>query len=124
MNPQQQAFCDFYVTSGNAQESYKRAYTNCKTDLAAKTRASKLLNKDEIVQYLNTLMDVKSNERIATGDEVLQYLTAAMRSDEVGPRDRIKAAELLGKRYRLFVDRVEAEVQAVVEFIGENELED
>ena len=39
-------------------------------------------------------------------------------------QDRTKAAELLGKRYRLFVDKVEANVNQTIIFEGEDELED
>ncbi|MFW7068798.1 terminase small subunit, partial [Streptococcus pyogenes] len=33
---------------------------------------------------------------------------------DVGAKDRIKAAELLGKRYRLFTDKVEMDVSSDV----------
>ena len=39
-------------------------------------------------------------------------------------KDRNKAAELLGKRYRLFTDRIEADVNQTVIFEGEDEIED
>ena len=47
-------------------------------------------------------------ERIATRKEVLQTLTGYMHSGE--PRDsvRLRAAELMGKHYGLFTDRIEA----------------
>ena len=49
-------------------------------------------------------------ERIASREEVLQTLTAYMHSGE--PRDsvRLRAAELMGKHYGLFTERVEAVV--------------
>ena len=49
-------------------------------------------------------------ERIASREEVLQTLTAYMHSGE--PRDsvRLRAAELMGKHYGLFTDRIEAVV--------------
>ena len=43
---------------------------------------------------------------------------------ELSAKDKIKAAELLGKRYRLFTDKVEADVNQVVVFTGEDDLED
>lgn len=43
---------------------------------------------------------------------------------DVGAKDRIKAAELLGKRYRLFTDKVEAEVTGKVVFANEDEIPD
>ena len=49
-------------------------------------------------------------ERIASREEVLQTLTGYMHSGE--PKDSIKlrAAELMGKHYGLFTDRIEAVV--------------
>ena len=49
-------------------------------------------------------------ERIATREEVLQILTGYMHSGE--PRDsvRLRAAELMGKHYGLFTERIEAVV--------------
>ncbi|HFX4994323.1 TPA: terminase small subunit, partial [Streptococcus pyogenes] len=83
------------------------------------------------------------SEKIATQEEVLQYLTSIMRGDQqektlisvgefgqkivdidVGAKDRIKAAELLGKRYRLFTDKIEAEVQGTVVFVNEDDIPD
>ena len=51
-----------------------------------------------------------AQERIATREEVLQTLTGYMHSGE--PRDsvRLRAAELMGKHYGLFTDRIEAVV--------------
>ena len=43
---------------------------------------------------------------------------------QIGARDRIKAAELLGKRYRLWTDKVEVKGMVPVMIIGEDELED
>ena len=49
-------------------------------------------------------------ERIASREEVLQTLTGYMHSGE--PRDsvRLRAAEMMGKHYWLFTDRIEAVV--------------
>ena len=64
-------------------------------------------------------MKVLDEKRIAKGEEVLQYLTKVMRGEEkdqfgldASLQDRTKAAELLGKRYRLFVEKVEQDVNA------------
>ena len=47
-------------------------------------------------------------ERIASREEVLQALTGYMQSG--GPKDsvRLRAAELMGKHYGLFTERIEA----------------
>ena len=43
---------------------------------------------------------------------------------QIGLKDRIKAAELLGKRYRLFTDKVEVEGVLPVMIVGEDDLEE
>ena len=74
-------------------------------------------------------------ESIADQKEVLQYLTRVMRGKEteevlasvgnfeqeiknisVGAKDRIKAAELIGKRYSLWTDRVEVDSDLTIVF--------
>ena len=59
-------------------------------------------------------MKTLQSKRIADADEVLQYLTGVMRGEikdqfdmDASIQDRNRAAELLGKRYRLFVDKQE-----------------
>lgn len=43
---------------------------------------------------------------------------------DVSIQDRTKAAELLGKRYRLFTDKVQVEGVVPVMIVGEDEIED
>ena len=73
------------------------------------------------MEYLTSVMRGKETEQtiIGTGD-FSQELTDI----EVSAKDRIKAAELLGKRYRLWTDKVEAEVQGTVVFANEDEIPD
>ena len=47
-------------------------------------------------------------ERIASREEVLQTLTGYMHSGEPKDSVRLRAAEMMGKHYGLFTDRIEA----------------
>lgn len=121
MTEKQKAFCDYYLETGNATEAYKRAYPSCKKDGTARTNSSKLLTNANISQYIDKRLKEIESERIAKPEEVLQYLTSVLRGEEKDQfgldatlQDRTKAAELLGKRYRLFVDKVETDVNATV----------
>jgi len=49
-------------------------------------------------------------ERIASREEVLQTLTSYMHSGEPKDSVRLRAAEMMGKHYGLFTDRIEAVV--------------
>ena len=144
LNARQKSFCEFYVASGNATESVIKAGYSEKT---ARVTASKMLTKVNIKKYIDELMQKLESERIASAEEVLQNLTAMMRGEiqedvvvvegegdgvssarvmkkQVSAKERIKAAELLGKRYRLYTDKVEVEGVIPVMIVGEGELEE
>ena len=107
----QKAFADFYIECGNATEAAIKAGYSKK---AAQQIGSENLSKPLISAYIDQRMEQIENERIASGEEVLKYLTSVMRGEEkdqfgldASLQDRTKAAELLGKRYRLFTEKVE-----------------
>ena len=126
LNEKQKAFCDFYIESLNATESYRKAY-DCSYN-TARTNGARLLTNANIKKYIDDIMQSKDESRIASQDEILQILTDIARGiteeevvsftqmgDELRTtrkptiKDRMKASELLGKRYRLFADKVEME---------------
>lgn len=140
MTVKQKRFCDEYIITGNATQSAISAGYNKKT--AGQTGAENL-KKPQIAAYIDERIQQIESEKIAEASEVLKYLTSIMRGGEkeqtlrgvgegvqtiddieVSAKDRIKAAELLGKRYRLFTDKVEVEGAIPVVISGEDELED
>lgn len=130
MTAKQQRFCDEYLISLNAtQSAIKAGYTK----KYANTNASKLLQNTTIKEYIEKRMAEKESELIADQDEVLKYLTSVMRGEtqseivvvegcgdgyseartmQKAPdeKERLKAAELLGKRYGLYTEKVEQQV--------------
>lgn len=124
LSPKQKAFADYYIETGNATEAYKKAgYKNYKS---AGVEASKTLKNPKIKEYIDLRMKEIESKRIATGEEVLQYLTKVMRGEErdqfdldASLQDRTKAAELLGKRYSLFTEKVQVEGSAVVQILDD-----
>lgn len=131
LKEQQKAFCDYYLETGNATEAYKKAYPKCKTDNAAAASSSKALRNPKILAYLDERLAQIESERIAKPEEVLQYLTAVMRGEEkdqfgldAALADRTRAAELLGKRYRLFTDKIETSGNIPVVIMGGDDLAD
>ena len=140
LNDKQKAFADYYIESLNAYESAKRAGYS---EAYAKSQSYKLLENVGIKNYIDERMESKDNYRIASQDEILQILTDIARGiteeevvqfSQLGEelrttrkptiKDRMKASELLGKRYRMWVDKVEANVNQQVIFEGEELLED
>ena len=118
LTPKQRAFADYYIETGNATEAARRAGSKGKN---LNRIASENLSKLDIKQYIEERLSKIEDTRIAKGEEVLQYLTKVMRGEEkdqfgldASLQDRTKAAELLGKRYRLFVEKIESDVNATV----------
>lgn len=147
-------FANEYLVDLNATRAYKKAYPNVKKDSVAKAAASRLLTNVNLKNYIDEQLKKIEDESIADAAEVMKYLTAVMRNElteevvvvegegegcssarivkkDISAKDRNKAAELLGKRYRLFVDKVEADINAnvnstkkldsILEQLGEDE---
>lgn len=140
MTLKQKRFCDEYIITGNATRSAINAGYSEKT---AKVIGDENLTKPYLRDYIDERIQQIESDKIAEASEVLKYLTSIMRGGEkeqtlrgvgegvqtiddieVSAKDRIKAAELLGKRYRLFTDKVEVEGAIPVVISGEDELED
>ena len=130
MTEKQKRFCDEYLIDCNATRAYKAVYKNVKSDETAKSAASRLLTNVNVKKYIDDRMEEIHNEKTADAQEVIEYLTSVMRgestSEEIvveatgdgcsiaraiekapSEKDRLKAAELLGKRYGLYTDKVD-----------------
>lgn len=123
LTPKQKAFADYYIELGNATEAYIKAGYNKK---GARANSARLIANDSIKQYIDERLSKIEDARIAKGEEVLQYLTKVMRGEEkdqfgldASLQDRTKAAELLGKRYRLFTEKVELEGSIPVQIVDD-----
>jgi phage terminase small subunit len=133
----QKKFCDEYLIDCNATRAYKAAYPNVKKDSSAAVCAAKLLRIAKVKEYIDEQLEKISSEKIADAKEVMEYLTSVLRGESIAEivviegdgdgcssarrmdkapdeKERLKAAELLGKRYGLFKDNVNLEVEPVV----------
>lgn len=118
-------FADNYIELGNATKAALKAGYSKNT---ASEIGYENLNKPHIKSYIDGKLKEISDKKIAEGEEVLEYLTSLMRGQEVeevligqgqglqdvteikvSAKDRLKAAELIGKRYALFTDKVDIE---------------
>ena len=143
MTEKQKIFAAEYIICLNATRAYKKAYPNVKKDEVARANGSRLLTKANVKAYIDEQLEKLQSERVADQQEVMEYLTAVMRGKKTEPllvldgegkqkvvdaippvQARTKAAELLGKRYRLFTDKQEVEVQGTVVFANEDEIAD
>lgn len=140
MTPRQQKFCDEYLISGNATDAAIKAGYSRKT---AKQTGSENLAKPDLRSYIDEQLAKIHSAKIADAEEVMKYLTSVMRGEhteqvlklvgegvqtvtdiDVSAKERLKAAELIGKRYGLFTDKVGLEGAVPVIITGDDQLED
>ena len=133
LNLKQKKFADEYLICSNATESAIKAGYSEKT---AYSIGQRLLKKVEVKVYIDEKLKKLESEKIADVKEIMEHLTKVMRGEEteetiviegqgdgiskarkirkeVSPKDRLKAAELLGKRYNLFTDKIQLEDTSV-----------
>lgn len=150
MTPKQKRFCDEYLIDCNAVEAAKRAGYKGQTAV----NASRWLDPNStqkynaaMHKYIQDRLEEMQSKTIASATEVMQYLTSVLRGNEteevivvegcgdgissartmdkaVGARDKLKAAELLAKRYGLLTDKIGVEGVIPVVLSGDDELED
>lgn len=137
MTDKQRKFCDEYLIDCNATRAYRKAYPNVKKDSSAAVCATKLLRIAKVQEYINKQLEKISSEKIADAKEVMEYLTSVLRGESQSEivviegtgdgcsdarrmnkapdeKEKLKAAELLGKRYGLFTDKLEVDGNAKV----------
>lgn len=127
MREQHKAFADYYIETDNATEAAKRAGYSEKT---AYSIGSRLLKNVEISAYIQERMASKEKERIASQDEVLEFLTQVMRGEvqdqlglETSVRDRKDAAIQLGKRHGIWIEKQQVDMQGEVTHSHEYHIE-
>ena len=147
MTDKQRKFADEYLIDCNATRAYKAAYPNIKSDEAARVNGCKLLTKANIKTYIDEKLEEISSAKIADAQEVMEYLTSVMRGESEAEvvvvegcgdgyseaktmtknpdeKEKLKAAELLAKRYGLLTDKVDLKGAVPVIISGEEQLEE
>lgn len=153
MTKKQKRFADEYLIDLNATQAAIRAGYSPKTArFAAEWINEKNLQKPtkkynvELKGYIDEQLAQLHNDNIATAKEVMQYLTSVIRGQSksevvvvegIGDgcsnarrikkapdeKERLKAAELLGKRYGMFTDKINVDGVVPVVISGEDKLE-
>lgn len=138
LTKKQRRFADEYLVDCNGTKAAIRAGYSRKT---ANEQAAKLMKNKKIKAYISEKLEELSSERIAKAQEVMEYLTSVMRGEytepimrlvgngvqmldiiDVSAKDRIRAAELLGRRYGLFKENIKFEESRVIILSGDDEL--
>ena len=130
LTDKQKKFIEEYLIDMNGTRAYRAAYPTVKNDETAGAAACRLLKNVKVKKVVDPILESLSSDRVATLEEVLAYLTSVMRGESTAEvvvveglgdgcsearrlkkspdeKEKLKAAELLGKRYGLFKDKVE-----------------
>lgn len=132
MTEKQQKFADEYIIDCNATRAYRVAYPTIKNDNVARAAGARLLANVSIKTYIEERLAEISDQKTAKAQEVMEYLTSVMRGESTASvvvvegygegcseakiiekppdeKERLKAAELLGRRYAMFTEKVKQE---------------
>lgn len=127
MTEKQKKFCVEYLIDCNATQAAIRAGYSPKT---AYSIGEQNLKKPEIRAYIDLKLKEMESTKIATATEVMEYLTSVLRGQSNGTvltteflgggvsearlinktpdeKEKLKAAELIGKRHGLFTEKLE-----------------
>ncbi|MTO05124.1 terminase small subunit [Turicibacter sanguinis] len=107
LTPKQQAFADYYIQTGNATESYKKAYESCKKEETARANASRMLTNANVVAYIEEKQKEIDSTRTADMKEVKEFWSRTMRDVGNTMKDRLKASELIARTSGAFLEKVE-----------------
>ena len=132
MNTKQEMFVNEYLIDYNATQAAIRAGYSEKT---ARSIGQQLLTKLDIKKAIKEQREKIQNDNIATAKDVEEFLSLAMNDEieeeqvlmspngevcrvvkKLSGKDRIKAAELMGKRHVLFTDKQDITLEQVPVF--------
>lgn len=142
LNERQKRFVEEYIQTGNVAESARRAGYSVRS---AKENGAELLTNPNVKAAIDSRLKELESERVATTQEIQEYLTAVMRGEldeevvvnvgvgkgytradkikaQVGAKDRTKAAELLAKVRGMFINKSELEVTGNLPIVIKDDL--
>ena len=139
MTKKQKRFVDEYLIDLNATQAAVRAGYSPNT---AYSIGAENLKKPEIQNAIHERLEQLKSEKTADAQEVIEYLTSVMRGESEGEelinefvgdgcskptkvkkapseKDRLRAAELLGKRYGIFTEKTELKANVTSEKLAD-----
>jgi len=94
-------------------------------DRMAEKESSLIADQDEVLKYLTSVLRGESQSEVVVVENIGDF-TSEARTMKKAPdeKERLKAAELLGKRYGLYKDKVDVDGAIPVVISGADDLED
>ena len=112
LTQRQKRFADAVLGGMSPAEAYRLAGYREENASAA---ARRLLRAPAVQAYMERSESDTTDHTVADSEEILLFLTAVLRGEVGSEKERMRAAELLGKRQGLFSDKVTPE--AVTEVV-------
>ena len=128
MNAREKIFAEEYVAGESAiQAALKAGYTKQTAIGASRWLDPKNPKKYKpaLREYIDELMEAQQSKRVSSAQEVLEFLSSVLRGEkqdeilrmdgdgvqvidkiEAPTKDKLRAAEMLGKRYGILTDRM------------------
>ena len=108
LNPRQKKFAEYYVQSGNAAESARKAGYS---ETYAEHRTDEMLRNVEISAYIKELTEKTKDERILTAKDRQIMLSDIARNEVNLAADRIRAVDTLNKMTGEYTVKVDTTVR-------------
>lgn len=143
MTKKEKMFVDAYVNDVKRNQT-AAAIAAGYSEKTAPQAASRLMKKDEIKQAIDERLKELHEQNTAQANEVIEFLTAVLRGENVDnipifvgdgfqkltegkppAKDRLRAAEMLGKYYALFTEKLnvdgDMDYSIKIDYGGEDE---
>lgn len=135
MNPKQKIAVDEFIICGDKKSSMLKAgYSKNYAD----RNAESIFGRQDVKEYIAERMKEIDSKKIADQKEVMEFLTAIMRGEkteqvlrldgdgyqvvtdiEITAKDKLRAAELIGKRHQMFTDKVDLSTSEGIKIIDD-----
>lgn len=109
ITPKQRIFADEYILTGNATQSYKKAY-KCGIK-NAESSSSDILRNPKVKQYIESVNKSIQSAKIADMREIKEFWTEIKRDAKQETKDRLKASEFIARTNAAFIDKSESSVE-------------
>ena len=123
MNNNQKLFCHEYIKNGNnGTRAYMEVYDV--DEETARRSASRLLTKDDVRKYIESLQDELKEETIMSAKERMEWLTKVIKGEieqNAYTTDKLKSIDIMNKMTGEYVTKIEGDIGATIRVDIEDE---
>lgn len=112
LTPKQRTFVNEYIIDLNATQAVLRA-GYIMTPAAARTQGARLLANANIQKAVQEARQAREKATMYNADWIMAQIAKIAEDEEQAARDRLKALELMGKRYGIWEKQADQDSQGV-----------